>query len=96
MNTDSLVKNKAAVGGIVVLLLAFFGYSIFFSPEPAAPATEEVSDPVLVDTAEELSGITFRQDLFSMPAYKSLVDWSVTLPAEQGGRRNPFAPIGRD
>jgi hypothetical protein len=97
MNTDALVKNKTAVIGIVVLLLAFLAYSIFKSPAPTDPlADKPVSEEALVQTAEELSGITFRQDLFATPAYKALVDWSVTLPEEQGGRKNPFNPIGKD
>ena len=31
--------------------------------------------------------------IFKDPAYKSLVDYSITIPEENVGRQNPFAPL---
>jgi hypothetical protein len=76
--------------------LAFFLYSMIVGPLQSVPEAEEVRDENLVEIADELSGIIFRQDLFSTPGYKALVDFSAPLPAEPAGRTNPFEVIGRD
>lgn len=83
--------------GVVLLLLAFFAYSIIFKSDGAPVATEpQVEGENIVEIADELSNITFKQDLFSTPGYKALVDFSAVLPTEQPGRRNPFDTLGRE
>lgn len=97
MNTDSLVKNKSAVVGIVILLLAFFAYSIIFKSDGAPLVAEpSVEGENLVEIADELSNISFKQDIFASPGYKALIDFSAPLPSEQPGRRNPFDTLGRE
>ncbi|MCR4279145.1 MAG: hypothetical protein NUV78_00160 [Candidatus Zambryskibacteria bacterium] len=95
---DTILNNKKAIVAVVVLLLVFYVYSAFVGPalisESNGPDTP--ADTSLVKLSEELEGITFRQDLFSVTGYRALVDFSVDLPETQAGRPNPFEIIGRD
>jgi len=59
-----------------------------------APVSE--SDTTLVKTANELSGIDFKNNLFTALAYRFLTDFSTAIPSEPVGRPNPFDVIGRD
>ncbi|KKU50077.1 MAG: hypothetical protein UX71_C0002G0048 [Parcubacteria group bacterium GW2011_GWA1_47_10] len=94
---DIFLKNKSAVVAIVVLLLAFFLYSVFMSPDGVSEQTTAANPGEdLVRVAAELSNITFRQDILQGAGYRSLVDWSVAIPTEPIGRVNPFEVIGRD
>lgn len=98
-NMDILLKNKKTVVAAVAALMAFYFYSVFFGPEPSVGETESVATSEnlkLIETANELSGITFNQNLFKNPAYRYLVDFSTVLTPQPTGRANPFDVIGRD
>lgn len=94
MNT--LLENKKAVIALVVVVLAFFIYSVMMPDAAPAPTSAASPGEDLVQVAEELSSINFDQNLFKTAGYKSLVDWSPVVPAQPTGRPNPFEVIGRD
>ncbi len=93
---DTLIKNKKSVGALVIILLAFYLYSLFANSGETEPEVVGSQDEGLIEVANELSNISFRQDLFAKPGYKNLVDFSTTLTAQPTGRKNPFDIIGRD
>jgi hypothetical protein len=95
---DTLLKNKKAVIVFILLVLAFFLYGAIFVPD-ASPSDEAAVTPGhedLLNIANELSSINFRQELFSAPAYRALLDFSTDIPPQPAGRPNPFQIIGRD
>lgn len=94
---DIILKNKKAIVGLAILLIAFYLYSMFSEPSVETMGENVAeSNSTLVEIADELSGIQFRQEIFSNPGYKQLIDFSGALPQQTPGRSNPFEVIGRD
>ena len=93
---DNILKNKTAILGIVLLLVAFYAFSVFFGSdgEVIAPETGQNGEEI-VKLADELSSINFREDVFSQPGYRMLVDFSTELTSEPMGRANPFGVVER-
>lgn len=42
---------------------------------------------------EQIQTVQIDASLFSEPAYKALLDYSVAIPPQNVGRPNPFSPI---
>lgn len=98
---DFINNNKWLIGGVLVLALVVWGYFMFFQGQggpllsgtggkEASPISEE-----LLVTLGNLHTIRLDDALFKNPVFLSLSDFGVTIPPEQVGRRNPFAPVGR-
>ena len=93
-----LKQNKVALGGALVLLLLLFGYFMFFSGDSSTPAlTSSDSDsPLSSDllvTLQNLHSITLNNAIFTDPVFVTLSDFGVSIPPDNVGRRNPFAPL---
>jgi len=52
-----------------------------------------VSDRILV-LLNEIDNLEIDTSLFESSVYKSLTDYTITIPEESVGRTNPFAPVG--
>lgn len=94
---DFLNKNKMAIGGGVVLLLAVYIYFAYFSAPSLPPLSSNdtniaLSQNLLV-TLQSLHTIKLDNSIFSDPAFQSLNDFGVAIPSENVGRRNPFEPL---
>lgn len=57
-----------------------------------APAVGE--DVVQLNST--LQAVTLDSSLFTSAAYRGLIDFSVEVPVQPMGRKNPFNPIGVD
>jgi hypothetical protein len=93
---DFIEKNKGALGGGILLLLALFLYNLLAGPTPedtVAPAANVGAD--LLKVADNISRATLSTELFSVAGYKILSDFSTPLKEEPLGRSNPFAPLGK-
>jgi uncharacterized membrane protein YukC len=96
-------QNQTAILVVVILVIAFFAYTYFFTGKEDSSAvlqTEEVSvvapvDQDLISLLLELKSITLDESVFSNQAFKSLQDFSQELVPEPVGRVNPFAPLGQ-
>ncbi len=60
--------------------------------------TPESTDATLVggrvlNLLAQINSLKIDGTLFNNPAYKSLRDYSITIPEQNVGRTNPFAPI---
>jgi hypothetical protein len=92
-------KYKNIILGAVLVVLAFFAYSYFFTgpSTPAlsssAPSQTATVDQDLISLLGTLKTIKLDDSLFADPAFKSLDDFSQALVPEAAGRTNPFAPI---
>lgn len=96
MNTNSMQKIYVAIA--TILILGYFGYSIFWS-SPSATTDPGLSGTVIVgqdilSLVARLKTISIDQSFFSSPLFVNLQDFSVALFPESQGRANPFAPIG--
>ncbi|OGC86308.1 hypothetical protein A3D70_00395 [Candidatus Adlerbacteria bacterium RIFCSPHIGHO2_02_FULL_54_18] len=96
----NILKNKQVIGAAAVVLLCGLVYYFWgtggVSPlltstaEPTSPLSEEI-----LATLSNLNTIRLDPSIFKDPVFISLTDFGVTIPAEQTGRRNPFAPVGQ-
>lgn len=93
---QALLKNKFLIITTVLALAAMFGYRSFMG---TVPETEEQSALVmgqdLLKLSEQLSEATLSQDIFTLPSYRFLTDFSVPVPNQVFGRNNPFDEFGR-
>lgn len=98
---NSTKSNKKAIyvlgGAIVVLALVYFyfkGSSPISSDLLVAntAADDAASQRVLV-LLNQIRSLHIDSTFFNNPAYQSLHDISVIVPAQNVGRDNPFAPI---
>lgn len=100
---DFLKQNQTAILAVVIIIIAFFAYSYFFTGKEANNSVlqeEQVStvapaDQDLISLLLELKSITLDESIFQNPAFKGLQDFSQELVIEPVGRVNPFAPFGQ-
>lgn len=95
---DFLKQNKMAIGGGAVLLVLGYVYFAYFSGSTSAPAlsssdTSAVLSQNLLVTLQNLHTIKLDNSIFTDPAFLSLTDFGVTIPPQNVGRGNPFAPV---
>ncbi len=95
-----LKRYKTLLIAVVVIAIAFAGYSYFFpasnqpvlstlTPSSATPAV----DQDLIKLLATLKAIKLDPAIFSDSGFQSLQDFSQTLIPETVGRVNPFAPL---
>ena len=94
----ALKNNKSLVVAVVVFVVAILIYNFFLAPTQSAinqgVATEGIGNDV-VALYQSLQSATLDQSLFSSASYRSLVDFSVTIPSQPVGRTNPFDILGQ-
>lgn len=94
---QALAKNKKFLYILVLFILAMFLYNLFIkSDEAPAEGTAVAIGSDLLKLANDLSAAQFNQELFSVPGYIFLTDFTAPIPAQSIGRNNPFEIIGRD
>lgn len=101
--TEILKKYKTLLTIVVVVIIAFIGYSIFFDAgndgsvlTSQNTTTRGGGDNELLILLVNLRSITLNESLFNDPAFRNLVDFGQQLVPEPTGRQNPFAPVGSD
>jgi hypothetical protein len=97
----SILKNKKILGGLGLIVVIMLGYSVWSSAgstPPLASDPEGSSSPLsqdLLATLAQLHVIKLDDAVFKDPVFISLSDFGVTIPSQNTGRRNPFAPVGQ-
>ena len=94
-----ILKNKFVAGGIGLVLILTLVYYVWTSSENSAilttnDGTSPLSQEILL-TLGQLHTIRLDPAIFTDPVFASLTDFGVTIPPQNAGRRNPFAPVGR-
>ena|SRR3989344_4361493 len=93
-----ILKNKYVTGGIgAVVVLSLVYYLWNSSGDSALLTTSEDTSPLsqeILTTLSQVNTITLDGAVFKDPVFLSLTDFGVTIPPQQPGRRNPFAPVG--
>ena len=93
-----LLKNKwvvGGIGGVIVLGLVYYVWTSAAST-PLLSSTGEGTSPLsqeILTTLGQLHTIRLDPSVFIDPVFVSLADFGVTLPPQNAGRRNPFAPL---
>ena len=96
MIMKTIKRYKSSLLALAIFLAVIVGYNSFLKSDIAV--TGEAAQGVgrdLVATFSVLQSVTLDDDLFSLPAYRALVDQSTPLLPEPAGRSNPFDFIGR-
>ena len=98
-------KNKKTllIAGGVVILLIIIVWTMLGSGGSDQTDTSLVvvaSDPVeliigreMLAALDEMKAVQLDTTFFDSPVYKSLEDFTVQIPKQPIGRRDPFAPI---
>ena len=89
-------ENKKYILIIFLAVAGFWLYSTYFAGGSEELLTEQTVSPISQDILAVLSSLnTIRLDnsIFTDPVFTSLSDFGVTIPPENVGRRNPFAPL---
>ena len=89
-------KNiKPIIVTILVVVVAIFLYKTLIKSSKEDVQTERRVGADIVDLSNSLKIVTLDPEIFSSPLYKRLVDFSIEIPRQDIGRRNPFDQIGR-
>jgi hypothetical protein len=94
------MKNPLA---IVIILIVLGGLVYFFMNGNPLPNTGLLQSPSadvsstigteILSLLNQIKSLEIDASVFSNPAYKTLVDYSVVVPPQPVGRPNPFAPV---
>ncbi len=97
---QNLLQNKFLMGGVVAVVVLVLVYYVW-SSSSATPLLSDSSATVspgseqILQSLGQLHTINLDASIFTDPVFASLSDFGVTIPPEQAGRRNPFAPVGQ-
>jgi hypothetical protein len=99
-------KMKQILIAGAVIIVAFFGFKMFFSSDVATPdgtlavdqsvRNELVEGQKILALLNQLSNIKLDPGIFSDQTFNSLVSFEKPIGEQVVGRSNPFMPIGRD
>lgn len=97
-NSPTMKTMIAVIAVALVAAAVYFYYQGGSPPAGSGSMLTSQSGPTTVGAAElsllsQIQGITFETSVFQNPAYLSLKDYTVVIPAENVGRPDPFAPI---
>lgn len=91
-----LFQNKLTLSIVLLFLLGLLGYRLLSNPVPLNDNQSAlVVGRDLVKIADELSRASLSQDLFEVPGYRYLTDFTTPLVGQTFGRANPFGPLGK-
>ena len=94
-----ILKNKWVTGAVGVAAVLFLVYYLWTSAGSSALlTTTEGTSPLsqeILTTLGQLHTIKLEPAIFTDPVFVSLNDFGVTIPPQNAGRRNPFAPVGK-
>lgn len=102
MNNDSSSKKTIIIFVIILVISALWYFYSIGSPKDSESSLEINTGEPLVSNAigskavvllREISSLKIEPEFFSTPLYKSLIDYTVEVPAQNIGRANPFVPF---
>ena len=101
MNTQSTTKTWLWMGGVLVVIIGAYymwGSSLSFSSssdtlQGSGQSATGVAGAQVLTLLNQVKDLRIDKTLFTDQAYLSLHDFSVTIPQQNVGRANPFAPI---
>jgi hypothetical protein len=92
----ALLKSKLVIGLVLVMIIGMFAYNLINSEVPVTQDESALSiGKDLLDISDRLSKAQLNQDVFTLPGYVFLTDFTVPIPTIPVGRANPFDALGR-
>ncbi len=91
--------NKGILALVVIFVIVILGYNLLFKTDLSLLTEDSTSADVgsdVLDMFNSLQSVSLDPSLFSSPAYLLLTDFSVPIPVQATGRKNPFAAIGKN
>ncbi len=95
-------SKKGIIAGIIILVilaLVYFYISGGYAPadngslSEAPTAESEAVGVRTLSLLNQIKSLHIDKAMFDDPAYRTLTDYSITIPEVPVGRANPFAPI---
>ncbi len=103
MNIDLKNKKTLLIGGGILVAVILLYMTFSDNSDSSANLTVEVygeSNPIeeilgrdVLNLVSQMRGINLDTSILSDPAFKSLSDFTVEIPLQPIGRRDPFAPL---
>ncbi len=95
-----LKRYKLAISGVLVTLLLLGVYAFYFKGGnevalsiDGGGGVENAAEAELISLLLSLRSVNLDETVFTLPAFRSLVDFSRKLSPEPVGRANPFLPF---
>ncbi len=95
---DFFSKNKTVILAIIILLIAFAAY-YFYNKSTSSDASLVASTnntaavgAELITLISSLNNINLDKAVFEDQAFKSFIDFTVSIAPQPKGGRNPFSP----
>lgn len=102
-------KSSSKKTFILIILLLIVGAGVYFyfqgNPSDSASSLTQTASPESADASavgsrvlsllNQINSLKIDTSIFNSLVYRSLVDYSITIPEQNVGRPNPFAPIGQ-
>ena len=98
-------SKKTFIAVIIIAMIALGAY-FYFKGEPSddlSSSLETQDSPVSADAQavgtrvlsllNQINSLKIDASIFDSAVYKTLVDYTITIPEQNVGRPNPFAPI---
>lgn len=94
--------NKSTIILLIVLVVGAFVYFFVIGDDTQDISfllegnSDGISDNVgaeVLALLQQIQSIEIDASVFSSPVYRTLRDYSVSIPPQNVGRQNPFAPI---
>ncbi|MDQ5893438.1 MAG: hypothetical protein QG640_450 [Patescibacteria group bacterium] len=102
-NQQSSKKTFFIVIIIIILALAAYFYFKGSPDDSSVSSLEADNSPTSADAQavgtrvlsllNQINSLKIDSSIFDSAVYKSLVDYTITIPEQNVGRPNPFAPI---
>jgi hypothetical protein len=98
-------NTKQIIIAIVIIIIAFFGFKMFFVSDDTGDTTltvetgataEFIDGQQVLTLLNNLSKVTLDQSIFTNSSFTSLVSFERNLQDQVLERKNPFLPIGVD
>ena len=97
-NKPSSMKSWIIIA--IVLIVAVVAYFIYSGSSTAGSSTIQANTDAtgqlgqqVLSLLNQVNSLQMNTALFTSQAYTSLKDFSVTIPTQNIGRANPFAPL---
>jgi hypothetical protein len=94
----NFIKNNKGIAIALLIFIVAIGVYKLFSTNVALTESSLVSQSIGADIIElnsRIERVNLDPALFSSAVYKSLVDFSASIPLQPVGRTNPFDLMGR-
>jgi len=101
-NAQKSSKKPYVIIAIVVIIgvIAYFYYQGTIAPTSTTLSESDIADQAVgaqvLDLLHEINSLKIDTALFKDPAFLTLRDYTVIIPALPVGRVNPFAPLPGD